>query len=120
MFVRSGSIVAMRPHSNATIFGSAQLSFEHLELWAFAISSASATWIYEDDGMSNAYLDGSYSNTTVTAQVWGAGGGGVFVGAAVSFQTPLTQTRRLTAAARHSTSPQRLFFIFHMQVPRCV
>eukprot|EP00730_Choanoeca_flexa_P018172 TRINITY_DN8821_c0_g1_i3.p1 TRINITY_DN8821_c0_g1~~TRINITY_DN8821_c0_g1_i3.p1 ORF type:complete len:974 (+),score=222.76 TRINITY_DN8821_c0_g1_i3:82-3003(+) len=65
VFAKLGSIIATRPRADAAQFGSAARAYNALELlvhdpWT---SGNGSTWVYEDDGWSNAYLEDVYANT---------------------------------------------------------
>lgn len=73
VFVPDGALLPVLPYAQAVQLGVAtQPSYSRLELWAFPSSDPAASasaWVYEDDGMSSAYLSGAagtFANTSFT------------------------------------------------------
>jgi hypothetical protein len=65
VLVRGGAIVAQLPYTQAIQHGSASKAFDALQFLVYpAGPAARQSFVYEDDGMSNKYLSGQYTNTS--------------------------------------------------------
>lgn len=69
--MRAGAILPLLSYAAAITHGSAARPFDQLVLAVYthpAVLSASA-WLYEDDGLSEAYMQGQYANTSITYSI---------------------------------------------------
>eukprot|EP01012_Entosiphon_sulcatum_P013951 TRINITY_DN19109_c0_g1_i1.p1 TRINITY_DN19109_c0_g1~~TRINITY_DN19109_c0_g1_i1.p1 ORF type:complete len:957 (-),score=119.59 TRINITY_DN19109_c0_g1_i1:423-3293(-) len=68
VFAREGAVVPMLPYDSAIVHGSAARPYDTIELVAYlapTTTTSGAGWLYEDDGMSEAYKHNVYSNTSI-------------------------------------------------------